>query len=448
MADRCQWSDHWRWRVGARLVSYSLLLGLLAACGQSAADRDLAYQRGLNAMQEQQFDWARLYFGQDVEQHPDRVESWRNMGIVWRSGTQQSTTQATYALRRYLKQRPEDTEMRLLLARSLLYTGEWSAALRWLEPLEPTLDVCLVRATLLLKLDPSAAWQAVSQAIQLAPQDPKVHELAAQIAFQTSDLAQSFQHAQQAAKLGSLDHHTYYVLANVWRKRGKLEQAKHTLETQQMLSTLSYRQQTAGLSATEKLPLIQALETRLSTRPYVLRKRKLRLLFEAGQTQPAIQELEELQVHPHTTARDRVEFARAAEKAGQLTLAEQLFRQALEQAPAQHNARTGLARLAYQAGDFATTQRLAREGLQQAPYLARYHYLLGRVALRLDDIAAAKQHLHAALRFAPWEIEWRLELIKIYLADGAFDRIRTVINDAPQQDPRLQQFKRRNMACK
>lgn len=431
---------------GAAHLPLIVLLWLLSACAPS--ESDLAYQRGLNAVAEQKFDWARRYFSEDLQSNPDRLASLRHLGIAWRSGTQQSLYQATQAFRRYLAQQPADAEIQLLLAWTLFLAGEWQEAQSWAKRLDHTLEACLFKAELYLDSNPQAAQTAITNAVQQDPHNAKVHTLAARVALRIGDRQASLKHAQQAARLGSQHPKTYYVLARLWRQNGALERAQEALDTHQLLSKLAHPPTAAGLSTNEELQLVQALEKRLPTIPYTLRQRKLRLLFEAGQTDHAIQELKRLLVHPETTVRARLNFASLAETGGRPSLAQRLYAEVLAESPTEdltdRHARSGLARLAYRSGDLETVQRLMTEGLGQEPHLARYHYLQGLAVLSLGNPAEAKQHLSSAVRLAPWESEWRGELAEVYLAEGERERAVAILNDAPLVDPRLEHFKTRH----
>ena len=419
----------------------------MTACTDPKADRELAYQRGLNAMAEKRFDWARRYFAEDLELNPDRLASLKQLGLAWSAGMQESQhnlTQAIQAFERYLVHQPRDTNAQLQLTRILFAAGEWSAAQRWAGRLADSPEAALLKTEIYLDSHPAIAQAAIAHALQNNVDQAELQIMAARVAFQEGALQPALLHIQQAIRLGSVQPQTYYLLARLHRQLNAPTLAQDALELYQLLLQLTPAGRATRATAAERLSALHRLEDTLIPLPYALHKIKPQLLFETGQTAKALQVLEQLLSHPKIDTSTRLELAELAKKHNRLVRAQQLFSHVLEQQPNNRAARSGLARLAFQSGAFDTMQQLVDEGLRREPQLARYHYLHGLVALQTRRVTQAEQSFQTALRLTPWSVEWRLQLAEVYLSQGQFERLAELLKNAPEQDPRLEQFQRRH----
>ena len=431
---------------------FAVLAGSIAAallsCGPRAdrEDPDLAFHRGLNALDERRFERARAHFTEDLEHHPERAESRRLAGLAWASGSYQSATRTVEHWRRYLELRPDDVEIQSRLTRMLLLLGEWQEAQAASERLGEDAGSRVLRARALLEIDPARAAEAIAAAP--AGDDPRLHATAAEIHLRAGDREQALLHATRAVELAPLDARSTYLLARLRRRAGDAEAAAELLATHQLLTRLTGTAGAAEPSPVEALRLVRELEPRIGE--HGLRLEKLRRLVETGAHDEARTLLPRLGDLPTAT---RLELAGLAERIGELDAARGLLEDALER-PAgeragdrdagEREALYGLALLARRQGDAGGARERVEAGLERFPHSARFHHLLGRLELEAGQVETAAGRFERALELAPWKSDCRIDLANLLLGESRSDEAAAVLDAAPGDDPAIDGYRRRH----
>ncbi|MEM7349704.1 MAG: tetratricopeptide repeat protein [Acidobacteriota bacterium] len=421
-------------------------LGLsLCACQEASPEiPDLAYHRGRNALALGRYDWARHYFQEDLEAHPDRLESLRGLGVGWISGNEGSLTHSIEAFNAYLERAPDDPEIRLHLARSWRHLGQRERALGTLESLPESAETSELRARILEVSDPDAAERHARAALAMQPDAYNSLLVVARLAHHRGNGAQALEHAEAAARADPLQPEAFYLLARIRRDRGDEADARRDLETYQALRRLPGRGRSSKLSPFEELQALRALGPRLNLSATPLRQRLARLMLATGDPGAAAV-IEELLGEPDSDAIALLELAREAHARARFKLARDLYRRALEVDPEMKAARAQLARLEHEAGDRETARRLLTEGIGADPYHAPYHFVTGLLELAQKREAQAIEAFETALELAPWLASYRLALADVYLAAGRREALRHLLERAPADDPALSAYRRRHL---
>lgn len=422
------------------MLAAAALPGLLHCA--PATHPDLAFQRGLNAGDQGRFDWARIYFAEDLESHPDRAEAWRRAGLAWSSGRQQSPTEAIEHFRHYLSLRPEDGEIQLRLARAHFTLGQWDEAQAWAERLGAGLEADMLRAEVFLDVDAERARRAMEDALAAAADDPRVQALAARVYDRLGEPQVALAHARRAVELAPLDARSRYLLARLHQQLGEPEQAAAAFAVHELLAPLVDRGSVAKLSPAEELRLMRRLEPEVASSAPDFRRALTRLLVQTGHRSEASAELAaRLEGSPPPGSEERLELARLAEQNGEEAVARELFESLTDDAEAGREGRLGLARLALRNSNSGRARELLEEGLAGEPFLARYHYLLAQVALAEGRMEEAEGRLSRALELAPWDAEARVGLADLFLSQGRRDAAETLVAEAPEETSILRKYR-------
>lgn len=432
------------WQQVVPLLGVVLLLLILTACERSGLNSDLAFHRGMNAMAEGRLQWARFYFAQDLTANPDRQQSMRQLGLAWDTPPQPVLSNAIRQYREYLARQPAADDIREKYIQALFLAGEWEESRRQLAYLPRGLRADLLSADLLLAEDTTAAAAIIHRVLQQAPDSIQAHAMAARLFADSGKTQQAILHARQAIKLGSLEPRLHYLLAQLMRAQGDITAARQLLATQQLLRQLQQDTLTARLQPLQKLELLNTLESRLPTPNRNLRILKLPVLLQTGKLQQARAELSAFDNGLALAVPTRLNIAALAARAGQYQLAGTLYQSIPATHPEHAEALLGLAWLAYRTDKLDRAMQWARSGLEQAPQQARLHHILALIRLRLEDSAGAAGRLETALNFAPWHAPWRILLADIYLDRGQPEKAAALLQDAPEELPLLQNYRRRH----
>ncbi len=432
-------------RGATGLNPWCVALLLLAGCaGAPPAIPDLALERGRNALDMGRYDWARRYFQQDLESNPGRPESLRGLGLGWVSGFEGSLTRGIEAFSSYLEQLPDDTEVRLSLARSWLRLSQPERVLEVLADAGDSAAACELRAQALQDADPQEAERQAALALELEPETYSVLLLAARLADDRDDTELALERAQAAARIDPTRPDIFYLLARIRRSLGDEDGARRDLDTYQQLRRLPARNRPSKLSPYEELQALRDLAPRLEATARPLRQRLARLMLITGDpdTKAAISELKNDRRADGLTL---LELAGEAHSRGRVALARDLYQRTLELDPRIKSARSQLARLEHETGDRDLARQLLAEGLETDPYYAPYHFVSGLIALSEESEPGVPEGFETALELMPWHVPYRLAMADVYLAAGQREDLRRVLEEAPAEDPAIAQYRRRHL---
>jgi predicted Zn-dependent protease len=439
------------------------LAALLAACAPGA-DPDLDFHRGLNALDDGRYDWARVCFARDLERHPERAASWRLAATAWTAGANGSLSRALASYRGYLRRVPGDRQVRLRAARLLLQLGDRQEAAAQAAQLGDGPEVQLLRAELALDDDPARARQALAAGLAEAPDDARLHVLAARLEERSGAPQQALAEAERAVELAPLDFRSYYLLGRLWRALGDESRAAEALAVQQLAARFAVDGSQRPPSTLEALRLLDELAPKVASTAPSFRLARLRLLAAAGRRQEAAAEADALAALGPPAGADGLELARLAEQAGADALARRLYSALAAATPAgdaptgetptdqtradddavARGAVFGLARLAWKEADRAGCRRLLAAGLARWPYAARFHQLLASLELAEDRREEAAAELGRTLELAPWRDAARTDLADLYLAQDRRRAAVELLAAAPEESPALTRYRRRH----
>ena len=387
------------------------------------------------------YDWARFYFEADLERHPNRPESWRDLGLGWLSGYEGSLTRGIDALERYLALVPDDPEIRQRLARAHLQIGDTEAAQRALGDL----GAPLLRARILLPSSPEQAREAIlqaltPQALAETPDDFETHLRAAEIFENLGQNEEALAQAQRAAAVDPLSAELFYLQARVLRRLGRVAEANEALALYEILRQLP----APGVTATprQELALLRQLEPRLPSKPPVFHRRLARLLLENGDfgaLAPLIPAIAE-----DTNADAILVLAQTAHTQGQTTTARTLYERALVLEPDHPKALAQKALLAYETHAYEEAEQLLNRAMALDPWSAPLHHTNGLLALARDDQETAAVSLRTAVDLVPWLARYRLTLADVLLSQGERAAVERLLGETPAEDPEIDRYREKH----
>lgn len=436
----------------AEIFARVLFMWIVCPCLACApkVDSDLSYHRGLNAQALGQHDWARHYFAQDLEQHPDRLESLRQMGIGWISGHEGSLSHGVEAFERYLEQDPDDSQVRLHLARSLFRLRRLPEALEALAPLtagvqEQPLDFeqVYLRSQILLELKPDEALNTIQAALALRPDSYAARLQAAKVHQRLGHLEQAVAMAKIAIALDPLQADAYVLAANLFRRLGDEAAATETLKKHGQVRQLPSPGKRHQLSPRQELMLLHALEEDLDEAPDSFQQRLALAQIAAGQADEAWPWIEDRIADAGTPISQLADLGQAAREAGQGDRSRQIFERVLERQPDHPGAYTQLIMIHLDLHEFETAQNYSQRALALAPHHGPFHFATGRLHLRAGREVQAEGAMKRAVELVPWFAPYRTALIDVVLARGDRQAALDLLADAPASDPLLDGYRRR-----
>ncbi|MEM8963855.1 MAG: tetratricopeptide repeat protein [Acidobacteriota bacterium] len=430
----------------ANLLIFGALL--VVGCGTS---RDLALLRVENALAEGRADRARVHVAEYLERHPNDAEAWRLGGEAWMSGNLRSPSRAVEHWQQYLTFEPDDQELTTRVAEALFVLGDFEDAATWVARAGEGARADLLRVRLALDADPERAREALERVMEAEADGMdrrEVDALAARLYAQLDQADRALDHARQAIEADPFDLQSTYLAARLERRGGNLETATELLETHQMLSRLVGAGSTAALIGAEAVEQIRELAQRVNADAVAFRLTLVRNLAELGERGEAEELLTGLVEDSELTAAQRLELAGIADRLDHFDLAgaflDSVFMDASTTQGNQSEALVGLAVLAHREGEQAAYRDRVDQGLVRFPTSARFHHLDGRIRLADGERDAASRSLQRALELAPWNVDCRLDLANVYLADGRLDEVEALIDAAPEESAEIDAYRRRH----
>ncbi|MEM7584568.1 MAG: tetratricopeptide repeat protein [Acidobacteriota bacterium] len=418
------------------LVPVVSLLALVA-CGPEPAESELDYQRGRNALAAGRPEWARVYFAADLEAHPERLESWRGLGLAWSSGSEGSFSKAIDAFETYLEQSPGDDEIRLRLARCRYRIRDVAGALEALAGLEGSVEGSVLAARLYRDREPEVALEHLQVALRQAPHELAPRLLAAQLHARLGEPERVVEQAAAAIAIDPLHAEASYLLATASGQLGQEEAARKAFERHRASRWLAAGEMTLD----EQIALLTGEPGGLAARP---RARLARAHLAAGQPQRAADVARQLAADVDVGAGLLFDLAQAFHRAGRTLVARELATAVLDRHSEHLGALTLQAEVARQTGDFDAARRWLAAGLAVDPESAPLHHIQGMIALSEQRAAEGAAALRLAVELAPWSARYRLALAEVWLAAGERESLVALLSAAPVADPALETFRQKH----
>lgn len=428
--------------------TFSVLLAFLivpvifgAGCRSAPTPGELEYRRGLNALAESQFVWARKHFAAAFQEDPERwQEALRLAGVAWLSGPSQSLASAVDSFRRYLEYRPDHPEVRQRLAGCLKQMGEVDEALVWLEGLETDAGVAMLEAEILLESDPAAALRIVEAIPTNDPQRSRALALASDALGRLGRDDEALARALESVALNPVQERTWYRASRLHMRRGEIAEATRAVEISQLFAELDQFEDSRPI--TERLRWFRRLEEELDRSNPHLAELRVQLLLAGGDPEEVRVAMHELSAVAEPDIELRLDYAGWLLRQGEAATAEGLLREVLAEEPRQRRARDSLVRLLIGRGELVLARQLVEESLEDESHLARHQVRLGQIAIAEGNGEEAMRRFETALHLAPWQAEWRLEMVQLLLDAGKRAEAEAVLEGAPEIHPALEGFRR------
>ncbi len=426
------------WRPMRQIAIACLLI--LSVC-RPPKQQDLNFQRGLNAMAQGRYDWARHYFIEDLRENPERPDSLRALGLAWVAGYEGSLSNGVAVFRQYMALRPDDDQIQIELAKALLRLGQKQEARFLAVAADDSLQSNQLLAEIELQDNSASALKYILRALEIDPDSYRSQLLAAKIYQALAQYETALIHANLAAYADPFPKATFYILSQLHREMGEPEKAEKSLAVYELLDDLPENSMPNRLTLFEELALMNKLKDLLASDSPKFQMTMCRLLWETGQRDEAEHLLDLIESKIDLMPQHWLVFADLAAELGKTQLAIIYYERF-----AAENTDNGVsllkrAELATRMGDLVEAKKLLKRGLEQYPNHAPFLYSLGTISLGQNQLEEAEMYLIEALEVAPWQTTYRITLADIYLSDGRLDAFEQLLRQSPSKDKQLENYK-------
>ncbi len=421
-----------------------LMAALVCLAGCRPQPDDLSLLRARNAMAQDRADWARTYFAEYRQRHPDHLESLLGEAVAWSTGYQRSRARTRELLRQYLEVQPRDQEALMRYINELLVVRDQTEAESRLEFLDRSIDSDFLRARVEASPRPGRALELVVSVLDRGPETAAAWALKAELEDRIGQHTLSITSAQKALSLDPFRYSTVYLLARQYRRMGEVQAADSALEMHEIVAALQADGTRKAVGAAEELDLLESLRPFVDAEGGAFRARLVAALFRAGRITEGINEAErEIDERVHTVS-ELISLAVLADQAGARALARRLFEEIAGRQPDHIGAQASLVMLDLEAGRLDRAETRLLEVHAANPDFARLVYLKGRLALVQGDSDEAVEAFKRALLLAPWEWQWRVALAELHLAREERKALKRVVDEAPETPPGWQEWTARH----
>lgn len=407
---------------------------MVEACGSHNGIElipDRAYHRARHAYEEGRWDWARVYFSEDLQDHPDRLQSIRDLGISWISGHGGGLSHGIPFFERYLAGRPDDHLVRRRMVGTLIRLGEIEQGLVWAEGLDDHADSHYLWAHLLAQTDSGAALDHLKRAAAIDPGNARVHALAAKIYEEAGEFEQALASCSLGTELDPFDSKNRARYGRLLRKVGHETEADSELRALEIADRLNQSQDASQLNPVEELHLLRELETLGAAAGFAFDRRLTMVLLRSGRIEEGNGLFEQIQSDSLFSLEDRLIFARIFAELGERRRARDLYQSVVDLEPANVTAVSSVALLDIGFGQKLEAREMLEKALALTPFVATYHAVLAQAQLACGEDDLAVTSFDMALELAPWDQKWRGLYAKYWRSRGDHDRSEAVLDDAP-----------------
>lgn len=429
----------------ARRLGILLTAGLLTACQTDCDPSDLSLHRARNAMLMGEFVQARGFFVEDLTQHPDRRESLKQLPMTWLNDRPLVLSEAIAAFDQYLERHPEDIDMQLRRADTLIQAGEWDR----LETLDPLLgtstEAALIRSRILEQQHPELAIEPLREVLASAPDHLEALEQSARLHQQLGQPDIALELAQRAMQHASPRSTLYYLLSRSAMKSGQTELARRALMIHDLLRTISPQNNQAvdPQTASEAQQSLQQLAPRVHAQPALVIER-IRVLLRQGHRTAAIDAYDHSSAIVPWQPAEIMALANLARQHRHWTLASRLYGSLRDLEAFADAAELGLAAIALAQQDYSALAAGAENLSTRLCWMATPWYYHAQAALHQGDPDAAERALTKAVLKAPWRDDWRILLARMHLSAGRATEAKQVLDSAPVESDAILRFRQDN----
>lgn len=428
--------------VSSLLFYGSLFLGIcFTACG-TRPNQDLYLLRGNNALMLQRFDWARVYFAKDLEQHPKRAESLRGFIEALGHGDEGSRSKAIAICRRYLNLFPDDHDVRLQLAKWALSMGNRSLCETTLENLPASPAKAMIEAQFWQYEDPKRAFEAAKHGSQGFESSADVL-LAVNLALQVSAWEQATLWSDLGLERFPLMPALHYQRARVLEAGNKVEAAS---QAKNVFQALKATKLATDMSPPQPQKVLQHFENALQGLDPQNPEVKLfqaRWLLRNNRWGEGLVIVQAMLNHGNTEPQHILKAAAMARETGAFEVAVKGYQSIQDQHAWQADAWRELGQVHLKSGALEKAIGAFNQALSYAPNDARLANALGHIYLDLGGKNMAKTWLEKALELAPYLVKCRLSLANLYRLDGEKAKLQQLIDQCPEPHPAWSSFLKR-----
>ena len=412
---------------------FILLIIAINYSGSSANNID--YIRGENAFENQQYDYAKQYYLDDLKSNPKRVDSLNYLALSYIRGSAKSITQTIKYYQKFINH----PQINSLISVGLIQNFNTFGMTEELNQLKDIIDSEFHLAHIWLYIDINQALKH----IMLVPkdkQDLEYYKLFAQITFKLQDYSQAIVLIDKAIQLGCMDNNIYYLKSQALLRMRQIPESRKAIETYQLM--LSFRSQ---IRPDEKLTNILTL---INNNPDLGKLNEfkvllLTLLLNNNNKNESLKAFSNLDITTITSTNRRKILA-AALKAQIYEIIEDLFQSTNKKMITAGEA------VIYCQGlgntmDTGDVIDFCQQAVKNHPDIAPLYFWHGILLLNGGYTKLAIEHILIAIDYAPWLNEWRIQLAQIYLTEGQIELANKILDQSTTNNQlSIKQFKLKN----
>jgi tetratricopeptide (TPR) repeat protein len=429
-------------RLTVRLGALILALAALLACSSPQARETKFLERGKKYFGAKDFVRAALEFQNAMKAKPDDAEAHFQLALAYLAlanvnGAVESLREATWL-------NPKHIQARLKLAELMARNGDQSVVREGEKLAKSALDISPDNADALSTLalaelrlgEVEDAEEHVLEALKKFPHHLKSTLTLAAVKLQVKDWPGAEEILRKAEAEAPDSAEPPLALGRFYVMRGEPAEAEEQFnraihidpKSGTALSELAALQVRSGLreKAEQTYNQLSALPDKQFRSAHAM------FLFQDGQRDPAIAELEKLLKEDPDDRVVRARLLMAYLAVNRIPEGEKVLAAALKQHPKDPDTLLQRAEFYFSAGKYSEAQK----DLNQLPKSAVAHFLLSKVHKDRGDLALRRQELTATLRLDPDMLEARIELAQALLTANSAKAALDLMNEAPENQSR------------
>ena len=418
------------------LALISVFILLIIAINYSDTPPDnINYIRGNNAFENQQYDYAKQYYLDDLKSNPKRVETLDHLALSHIQGSTKSITQTIS----YFQKIINHPQINSLISVELIKNFDKFGMVKELNQLKDKIDSEFYLAYIWLYIDVNQAMKH----LMLVPknqQDLEYYKLFVQVKFNLQDYSKAVELIDKAIILGCMDSKIYYLKSQSLLRMKKITESRKAIKTYQLM--LSFGEK---IKPSEKLNnIFTLLENNPNFRDLTQFKvLLLTLLLKNNNKGESLKVFNALDLSAISSINKR-KILTAALNAQVYEIINALFKLTNKQVVTVGEA------IVYCQGlvntvDINNLINYCQQAINNHPQVAPLHFWYGILLLNGEHIEPAIKQITIAIDYAPWLNEWRTQLAQIYLTEGKIELAHNVLNQSITVDQTLiNQFKNKN----
>ena len=397
-------------------------------------NNDLAYYRGKNAYNAQQYVLAQKYFSDDLLTNPERSDSLYLAANSYMKGSFQSFNKSIDYYRKYINQLLDFSLIDISLINQMKNVG----MIEDLEKLSNHINNQFYLAVIWEGIDSNKAIYHLDL-VPKSDQNLNYHLVATRINFTLKNYSAVVSHAKNVNSISGMHKNNYYLLSQAYRNIQKFREAKEALQIYDKLNSIE--NEISIDKKFEHITTLYKLNNNLIN-SYDYNALKINLLVKLNRIKQAEIELKKLSIKS-LNKKNRILILEAIKNTRSLYLADYMF-SASKSVKITSDEYVLYCQTYILSNQSEKGLDLCANSAHKYPHSAPNLYWFGMALLKSNKTHEAKYQLNNAIDYAPWVNVWIIQLAKLYLLEGNVEFAKAILNKSINQDNSIQIFKLNN----